>query len=262
MYSAKPVNGLLRRSRGSLQSLSLSSSGSEWSSSGSIKAPTPSRLGLQSIQPIKRSSSSLYLQGISESLTYLHPESPVQNKAESTSSLLNATPCDAAELHSSALSPFSDADSTALVQCLLLVAMAMQFPNYLNEVIEILELHIHGFPLLIVLGVLPSCLLLKKKKQHAGDSNSPKSSSSMPPNVTTPSSSLAEIEDYYRNHPDPDPACIVSAQGTTDELEWGHFANLDESVHEEDAGFFTLSATASRRAILSPLVEETEEEEW
>lgn len=161
----------------------------------------------------------------------------------------------------------ADPDSITLVQCLLLVTMALQIPNYIDEIVEILELHIHSFPLLIVLGVFPSLYL--KKKQHAVN---PTSQMPMPTtstmhtssnkNLITPQSSLADIEEYYRNHTDsPIKLQKCSPVQSTGTDEWGHFAELEETFCEQDVGFIIPSTTLSRRASLSTLVEEAEEEE-
>jgi hypothetical protein len=115
----------------------------------------------------------------------------------------------------------TDSDSVTLVQCLLLVAMTLQIPNYIDEIIQILELHIHSFPILIVLGVFPS--LYFKKKQQKKDSSlnlETLSTSSIASNKT-----LAGIEEYYRNCAASDSAKSTRPQTPTDD--WGHFTDFD-----------------------------------
>jgi hypothetical protein len=213
MLSSKK-GAMLHSSKSLLQS--LTALGSECC----ITSSFASRLGLQ---PIKRSSSSLYLQGHSESsfcsqmgaLAHAHAQAEKPEVPHSTLRPLLPT----------------DSDSVNVLQCLLLVAMTLQIPNYIDEIIELLELHMHTFPLLIVLGLFPSLYL--KKKQHKKDSSSnlvPRSTSS-----AASSKTLAGIEAYYRNCAEFDSAFVTSplaksssTQTLTDD--WGHFTEIDESM--------------------------------
>jgi hypothetical protein len=252
---------MLRRSKSSILCC-MTSSGSECSSPGSINSPPACRL----LQPIKRSASSpLYLKGHSEaSLCSQMGDIVHAEKPEDASRMMQASSYTAV----SAPSPLAltDAGSITLVQCLLLVAMALQIPNYLDEIIEILELHIHSFPLLIVLGVFPSLYLKKKQHKKYSSSNlSSRSTSSMPRSADTSSSSLAGIEEYYRNCAESDSAFAISSHAKRTSThnptdDWGHFADFDESMQDQDASFLVPLAPR-RRASLSPLVEETEHEE-
>lgn len=132
----------------------------------------------------------------------------------------------------STLSPLSlkDSDSVTLAQCLLLVAMALQIPNYIDEIIEILKLHIHSFPLLFVLGVFP---LYFKKKQHKKDSSSNLMSLSTSSIASTCSKTLAGIEEYYRKCAGSNSTFVTtsslaksgSAHTLTDD--WGQFTSTD-----------------------------------
>jgi hypothetical protein len=188
-----------------------------------ITSPSASRLGLQ---PTKRSSSSLSLQGSSESSLCSQMGALAQvEKPEDLHKMLGASPYTASSTLSSLL--LTDSDKVTFVQCFLLVAMTLQIPNYIDEIIEILELHMHRFPLLIVLGVFPSLYL--KKKQHKKNPSSnlmPGSTSS----IASSSKTLARIEEYYRN------SCFIasslakstSTQTLTDD--WGHFTDFDEST--------------------------------
>jgi hypothetical protein len=251
---------MLRRSKSSI--LCMTSSGSECSSPGSIKSPPASRL----LQPITRSSSSsIYLQGHAESSLCSQMGALVHTKKpEVVSRMMQASPYSAASTPSPLA--LTDADSITLVQCLLLVAMTLQIPNYIDEIIEILELHIHSFPLLIVLGVFPSLYLKKKQHKKYSSSNlSSRSTSSMPRSADTSSSSLAGIEEYYRNCAESDSAFAISSHAKRTSThnptdDWGHFADFDESMQDQDASF-VVPLAPRRRASLSPLVEETEHEE-
>jgi hypothetical protein len=204
---------MLRRPDASLQSLTA------FGSECCIMPSAVSRLGLEAI---KRSSSSLHFRGRSEPSVCSQMGSLVAEKPETLRKKVGASPYTAL----SALNPLSltDSDSATLVQCLLLVAMTLQIPNYIDEIIEILESHIRTFPLLIVLGVFPSLYL--KNRQHMNDSSSnlvSLSTSSIVSNKT-----LAGIEEYYRNCAEADSAKSTSPHTPTDD--WGHFTYIDEST--------------------------------
>jgi Na+/glutamate symporter len=149
-------------------------------------------------------------------------------KPEDLQKMLEASPYTDSSTLSHLL--LTDSDSATLLQCLLLVAMTLQIPNYIDEIIEILELHIHIFPLLVVLGVFPS-LYLKKKEHKKYSSSNPVSQST--PSIAS-SKTLAAIEEYYRNCAESDSSFVTSslvkntntqAQTTTDD--WGHFTDFD-----------------------------------
>jgi hypothetical protein len=203
---------MLRRSKSSI--LRLISSKLECSSMGSIKSPSVSRLGLQ---PIKQSHLSLYLQGNSESSLCSQMGAFCNtDKPEDVYKIMWASPYTAASSTLSRL-VLTDTSSITLVQCLVLVAMALQIPSHIDEIIEILELHIHSFPLLIALAVFPSLYL--KKKQHKRDSSLNLSSRE--------SDSAFAISS---------PAKRTSTQNPTDD--WGCFADFEnESMQDQDARF-------------------------
>ena len=186
------------RSEGSLKSLTASRS------ECCITPSSASRLGLE---PITRSSSSLYLRGRSEPSLCSQMDSLAAEKSEALRKNLGAS----TYMAFSALSPLSltDSDSLTLIQCLLLVAMTLQIPNYIDEIIEILESHIHTFPLLIVLGFFPSLYL--KKRQHKNDSSSNLVSLSTSSIVASSSKTLAGIEEYYRNSAESTSAFVISS---------------------------------------------------
>jgi hypothetical protein len=211
---------MLERSEGSLQS--LAAVGSECC----ITPSSASRLGLE---PIKRSSSSLFFRDRSNLSLCSQMEAIAAEQPGALHEMLGASTYTAF----STLSPLSltDADSVTLVQCLLLVAMTLQIPNYIDEIIEILELHIHSFPILIVLGVFPS--LYFKKKQHKKDSSL--NLVSLSTSSIASSKTLAGIEEYYRKCAESDIAKITRPQTPTDD--WGHFTDFDESTQycDQDA---------------------------
>jgi hypothetical protein len=149
-------------------------------------------------------------------------------KPEDLQKIMGASPCTASSTLSSLL--LTDSDKVTFVQCLLLVAMTLQIPNYIDEIIEILELHMHSFPLLIVLGVFPSLYLKKKQHKKNPSSNLVSRSSSVASSKT-----LAMIEEYYRNCAESDSAFNTSslAKSTSTQTltdDWGHFTDFEESV--------------------------------
>lgn len=157
-----------------------------------------------------------------------------------------------------------EADSQALLQWMLLFAMALQLPNYFDQVMELLDLHYHGFPLLVILGTLIS----KRNTVQVASARHQDSSKSSSSLLQSQRESLLIIEEYYRNNSvDDDYAPLESSSvqgpmpGPKDE--WGHFTDFDEGILDDDINFSLPPVSGrptSRRQSLSILTE-TEEDE-
>ena len=138
--------------------------------------------------------------------------------------------------------------------------MALQIPS-VREIVEILELHIHSLPVLIVLGVFKGMLSRgKTSKIHSDDAALGTS------NHLSSSPTLLQIEDYYKNQANVQnnndvtedtallsPARVRSTADNQTVDQWGYFADFEEHVQE-------LPPSASLVS-LSPLQEMEEEEE-
>lgn len=156
----------------------------------------------------------------------------------------------------------NDIELNTLVQYILLLAVASQLGDLLDEIIEIIELHLHSFPVLVVLGVLPKIFL---KKQNARVT---KSFCSHQRNASLLSLSstniLRDIKKYYAMNggdesshnleikPPPQLRHVSTPTNPCDE--WGHFADFDDSMDLGD-GSFCLQPDLASRATLSPLHE-------
>lgn len=145
-----------------------------------------------------------------------------------------------------------------LIQWAVLLALALQIPNLLEEIHLIIDLHYHSFPLLVVLGTFPSLL---KRKSYARNSNCsdtffPESKSGF----SFKSSGLVQSKSSTKLDLQSEVVRPVASSDSAGGDEWGHFADLDGStlVIEQDV---KLSAPPSSRIILTTLEEEEEEEE-
>jgi hypothetical protein len=210
----------MRRSEGSLKSLTAFRS-----ECCTTPSSASSRLGLELIT--RSSSSPLYLRVRSEPSLCSQMSSLAAEEPEALCKILVASPCTAFFVLS--LLSLTDSD---IIQYLLLVAMTLQIPHYIDEIIEILQSHIHAFPLLIVLGVFPSLYL--KKRLHNNDSSSNLVSRSTS-SIASSSKTLAGIEEYYRNCAESTSAFVTSSLAKvtspkTSTDDWGHFTDIDEST--------------------------------
>lgn len=241
----------MRRSKCSFKSLSPSSS-----ASAEYIDTQRSRTGLRSM---RASSSSLHLQGLAVET----PSLPSLYSQPSTESIETPS-CPATAV---AASPLEETGGKTLVQGIVLFAMALQIPSLFDEIAEIVQLNVQSFPLLIVLGVVPSIYLrFSRKLEDAIDEPLmlSLSSSSLP---TSPTATLSEIEQYYRNHPpqherdeDSVPATATEPPASvSSEDQWGHFTDFDDHVQEQDINFFS-SSSVSNLSQLGPLCESEDEE--
>ena len=157
-------------------------------------------------------------------------------------------------------------DNRALVQTVVLLVLALQMPS-LREIVELLELHLHSFPVLVVLGVFRG-MFARKNKIHNNDDDLASGTAS---NLLSSSPTLAQIEDYYNNNnnnnnntnvqnqePMEDaPLSPAAVRSTTPDLQtadqWGYFADFDEVAQD-------LPPSASVSS-LSPLQEMDDEED-
>lgn len=159
------------------------------------------------------------------------------------------------------------AETGAIMPCVLLLAVALQLPNVLNEIMQILDLHYHSVPILVLLGVFPGVFFKKNSKV---DGALPRGESSLHSNLSDipvlPSSqTLLDIQDFYQKaYPQDEvsqPAVVVeslSEKGTVDE--WGHFADFDEEFIDTLASQAILITQPASRMTLTPLAECEEEE--
>ena len=152
------------------------------------------------------------------------------------------------------------ADSRALVQYIVLLAVGLQLPNLLFEIIEILELHIHSFPVLVVLGVFPGMMRKKFRSNCDSSTNLLRAASA------SFGSALNDIPDYYKNqteHSNDSSSTLLSPPTVCRLLhnnehidDWGHFAYFEESP----GSTVCISHSVKSLTSLAPL-KETEEED-
>jgi hypothetical protein len=150
-----------------------------------------------------------------------------------------------------------------LAQYLLLLAVASQLGDILDEIIEIIELHLHTFPVLVVLGVLPKIFL---KKSNASAIKSVCSNQKNTSLISLSSANiLRDIEKYYSTKgeddavPQPEmkspPQLRRVATPTNQGDEWGHFADFDDGMDLVGESFSFQRQDSGPRAVLSPLHE-------
>jgi hypothetical protein len=162
----------------------------------------------------------------------------------------------------------SNWSSKKLVAYVLLLGLALQqLPNFL----EVLDLHYHSFPMLVVLGVLHSVLRRSDKKNDSA-SECPANLSSVQ-TATSLSASLASMEEYYlqqnqelcehlQQQEEEDGTPLAAANVKTEYHhsvdEWGHFADFEESPPQDLANFAVGSSSSS---VQLTVLEEIDEEE-
>ena len=261
MIGTKQVySGLMRRSKSSMQSL-CNSSGSDTSlPSASSRASIAWSQGVVFGQTCR--SSSVSLEEVVTSSSSLQTELSFQG--ERSSSWKDVSTGYATEASSISA-------SSSLVPYAILLAVALQLPSVMEDILQVLQVNFRSFPLLVVLGVFPGVLLknlnakttFKKEENHSKCSDAPRSISR--------SSTIQEMEAYYKNlsvsvddspsridesSPPPLPTVRPSNirdSGSSDE--WGHFADFDEDFTETA----TIAQSLSRTS-LAPLHECDEED--
>ena len=140
-----------------------------------------------------------------------------------------------------------------LIQWAVLLALALQIPNILEEIRVIIDLHYHSFPLLVVLGTFPAFLKRKKNSRTPEDPDAfsaDKSARFSSKSIVDSESSMDLQYEVVQRTMSSDPV---------DGDEWGHFADLDWStmVLNQDVKH---SVPSSRRMTLTTLEEEEDEE--
>lgn len=137
-----------------------------------------------------------------------------------------------------------------IFQWALLLALALQVPELLKEIRFILDLHYHSFPLLVVLGTVPSLWRRpannRKLHSESGLLHQTRGSTSgldLSYDMMAPDVASAATEEEEEVH----------SGFVVDGDEWGHFADLDESFERN-------SVVLGRHPKL-PTLQETEEEE-
>jgi hypothetical protein len=236
MASKMGMKASIRRSKSSLNSLSLQSSDAS-SGFGSSSG----RGG--SLRSMPMSSSSLYLQGLSE--TSLSSSSSFTKNSQldmqlqnSFLSLSSGTLSSDTKNQESSVPGLLPEKGSNLIQWAVILAIALQVPH-------LLDLHYHSFPVLVVLGSLPTLL----KRSRTAHSTSRDQSSATPKDFRTSSSltldSLGESNS------------ATESTGPTNGEEWGNFIELDD-----DSGFEPTDTLLIpiRQLTLSTLEEADEEE--
>lgn len=240
MASKAAMHGSLRRSKTSLNSLSSLSSDPSLSPGGRS-------MGMRSTN-ISSSSSSLYLQVLAESSSSFPSSKPTLQRQ--TSSMSSSTlSVESANMGESGVVE----NPSNLIQWAVLLALALQIPNIMEEIRVIIDLHYHSFPLLVVLGTFPAFL---KRKRNARTPEDP-DTFSLDKSARVSSKSTIEREGLTDLQYGGISRTICSDSGDGDE--WGHFADLDWSTtvfdHDEK-----LSVASSRRTTLTTLKEAEDEE--
>ncbi|GAX14465.1 hypothetical protein FisN_11Hh074 [Fistulifera solaris] len=156
-----------------------------------------------------------------------------------------------------------EVELNTFAQYFLLIAVASQLGDILDELIEIIELHLHTFPVLVVLGVLPRIFLKKSKAQATKSICSNQKNSSL---VSLSSADiLRDMEKYYATKGEDEavpqldvkspPQLRRVATPTNQGDEWGHFADFDDCVDPVGESFCFQRQDSGPRAVLSPLHE-------
>jgi hypothetical protein len=252
--------GMMRFSKGSLKS--LSSSHSDLSGTWSLPCASPARPALYNP---RNPSSFLCMQNMPLSSASLAP-------------LLHSNPprldtwASATGNRGSPLSRLTGevGNNRALLQYIVLLAMALQLPNLFEEIIEILELHIHSFPILIILGVLPGMFGRNKVERKPRCVGSPlvNIKDLLHASPISSSHTINQIESYYRNlqaHSEDSievslsPLKVQSTNHHSPIDEWGHFTDFDECAQEEELVTTVFMTHSVCRTIMPPLQEADED---
>ncbi|GKY91527.1 hypothetical protein MPSEU_000126200 [Mayamaea pseudoterrestris] len=232
----------------SLKSLSPSSSVSE---SGGR------RLG-QGLSRMQRSSSSLYLHGMSfESSASSRGNSFSSQLQSSNKFKLQSDASDTKKNHSI----FHEAGGAKLAPYILLLALAIQIPTIFDELVEAIDQHLHSIPLLVMFGIVPSVFWMRGKKHSSmnAEDDAPRSREEFLSMIRS-MASVESVNQYEETQPTPRFRPSSDAPAFD---EWGHFAELDETALEEKDVCFIMSPSSSRRSStsLGTLPEELDEED-
>jgi hypothetical protein len=249
--------------------------------------------GLGSSSKLRRSSSSLYLQGLTVdscgSPSQLSPSSSFSRGPSTSVDQLQQT-LEALDLCGVSTLPTpapSDAEGKAVVLQTLLVLVALKvIPGYVLELLQNMDLQ--GVPLVIVLGLVPTMMLKLKKRENRNDESLSSTSTGLMSSLESRISmvSLSELESHIRNsqlrvgldggednysasHQDPVRATSSNSLqdgegGGADD--WGQFAYYDETFPEQDAPATMMmrsgsQASSGRTSSLQTLQEMDEEED-
>jgi hypothetical protein len=262
----------------------------------SMTGSLSSASGLGSSSKLRRSSSSLYLQGLTVdscgSPSQLSPSSSSFSHGPSTSVDQLQQTLEALDLCGVPTLPTpapSDAEGKAVVLQTLLVLVALKvIPGYLLELLQNMDLQ--GVPLVIALGLVPTMMLKLKKRENRNDESLSSTSTGLMSSLESRISmvSLSELESHIRNsqlrvglddvednhsvsHQDPvrttSSNSLHDGEGGADD--WGQFAYYDETFPEQDAPATMMmrsgsQASSGRTSSLQTLLEmdEEEDEEW
>lgn len=196
---------------------SLSSKKSAHSASQSIE-----RKGL-GIRSMKKSCSSLYLQGISESS---HPP-PTCGELRPTLQRQATSMSETSLSGKDAMNVVSN-EPSHIAHWALVFFLAFQVPDLLKEIRFILDLHYHSFPLLIVLGSFHP--FVKRPRNHPASqsdnckiSGSKLSRSSIGSEDSWQNVNLSDFEENSSMKVERE------VSGVSEGDDWGYFADPDES---------------------------------
>lgn len=269
MIAKQGRGGLMRRSRQSF--MSLTSSGSSPPIGGS---PASGCRGLKSSDELRQSTNSLFLRDKSSSSSSFLNSSPGVNEGVSWPTTLGSISMQ--DQHSCEIEP-GEIGNKPLAHWFLLFAMALHIPGCVNSVVEILELHYHSFPLLVLLGTLPSLAQARKKGGTSLENSTAKaerSNCSMLFHRASSNTTLLAIEEYYCNahqsdsfrntaeKTSPPPVCRRPSTHHASQDEWGHFTDFDEDFALREKDFhFAVSVPSPQLIINLGTLQEAEEEE-
>jgi hypothetical protein len=262
----------------------------------SMTGSLSSSSGLGSSSKLRRSSSSLYLQGLtvdscgspsqlSPSSSFSHGPSTSVDQLQQTLEALDL--CGVSTLPTPAP---ADAEGKAVVLQTLLVLVALKvIPGYLLELLQNMDLQ--GVPLVIVLGLVPTMMLKLNKRESRNDESLSSTSTGLMSSLESRISmvSLTELESLIRNsqlrvglddgegnysasHQEPvrttSSDSLQDGEGGGGGDDWGQFAYYDETFPEQDAPAAMMrsgsQASSGRSSSLQTLLEmdEEEDEEW
>jgi hypothetical protein len=216
---------------------------------------------------LKRSSSSLYLQGLvidSSSLT-----------SSSSSSLFGKIPSEpkveCAEGPSTAVAystsrSLDENEGGTLIQAMLMLMALQMIPSYFSNVAQIFQLQCHCIQLLIALGVFPTMFLKFHKGIKANSrSNNLDVVTQLKPDAEVMSS--GDMTDLYRKYASREFTGAeeegswgaVTAGPEDADVDWDFFADFNETPGEQDLPFLISSNLPSRSSLHT--LQETEEED-
>jgi hypothetical protein len=181
---------------------------------------------------LRRSSTSLCLLNMSE-------ESFQSTSKTSMESMVSLTPTDDAS--STTILADETTSAAQMIQYLLFFCVAMQaLPYFGKEVMEILDLHYHSVPLLIVLSAA-----FRRRNEPTVVSSGEASE-----RATLKRSSRNSLPECCY------PTTLQAASSASAVDDWGHFAELEDTLQDKDVHFFSSASNST----LSSLTE-TEDDE-